>query len=124
MNDEEQQNECSKPSHITGIPFTSLIAHGHPVTLAPFLTVLQLEDIRLHDMNDKPDEQPHLQYPGHYGSTQEISRQIEHLAPIHSPYTGIDANMYYQKKDQEYSRETHYELFANGRSKEFRPFHN
>jgi hypothetical protein len=32
--------------------------------------------------------------------------------------------MHYQKKDQEYSGETHYELFAYGRSKEFRPFHN
>jgi hypothetical protein len=41
-----------------------------------------------------------------------------------SPDTGIDRNMDHQKKDQKYSRETHYELFAYGRSKEFRPFHN
>src|SRR6185503_1622536 len=122
MYDEEQQDESSEPSHITGIPFTSFIAHGHLVSCAPFLTVLQLESICLHDMNDKPDEQPDLQYPGHYRSAQEIGRHIEHLAAIHGPYTGIDANMHYQKKDQEYPCETHDELFADGRSEEFRPF--
>jgi hypothetical protein len=52
-----------------------------------------------------------------------MSRQIEHLAVIHGPDTGVDAYVHDQEKDQENAGEAHYEFFAYGRSKEFRPFH-
>jgi hypothetical protein len=52
-------------------------------------------------MNEKSNEQSYFQYSDQDGTTHEMGSFVEHFPIIHGPDTGIDAGMYYKKKDQE-----------------------
>jgi hypothetical protein len=59
-----------------------------------------------------------------YNSRTHVVRGfIKHFTTVVCPDTGINPNMYYEKRNKKQSCQTHYQFFANRRGQEFRPFH-
>jgi len=110
--------------HRTGIPFAALVAHRYLVTDRSFTPVLEFQHQSLYQVQENTRKKPYFQDTDDDGRSHEISSLIEHFPAVTSPDTGVDTYVNDQKSDQGNTSEAHYEFFAYGRSKEFRPFHN
>jgi hypothetical protein len=93
------------------------------VTDDPFFAVLKFENESLDDMEEESGEKPDLQDTDHDGGAHEMGRFVKHFSAVHGPDARVDTDMDDQEGDQKNARKTHYEFFAYGRSKEFRPIH-
>jgi hypothetical protein len=74
-------------------------------------------------MEEEAGEKAYLQDTDHDGSAHEMGRLVKHFSAVHGPDACVDTDMDDQERNQKNARKTHYEFFAYGRSKEFRPVH-